>query len=891
MIIRQLFLIAIISAVLALSAHTKYAKAETRLALVIGNGEYQHHPALKNPINDAEAVLRVLKAAEFRVLDGRNLDKYQLENLFKEYLRELNDADVALLYYSGHAVQVGGENYLIPTGAKLQNDHDLELEAINLGTIRRYMEKRSRLQLIFLDACRDNPFIGRKFTYSASPTRSNETTRGLALVQAGAGSLIAFSTDPNSVASDGDGDLSPFTQAFVQHALTPAIDIREVMTRVRRDVRRLTNNRQTPWENSSLEGNFYFVPPRPAPVVEKLHKQAVAASIAETRLTAAAPHQPEGGDLDITFDTLPDTGFLSLSGKRLAMGASINAADWAKLSYHPAAANPGTVTLIGYTVADAWGNKVPGMIAMTLSGTPVGDKPPDGNARQTEEQISRYLGTLRTKLLGLAGKGLSPTIGVGPVPLNLGVGDLDNKTSVATRLLLTEVPANGTLRTGDRILLAGETATLKELERLTFEPIVGSEAKRLALKVEFVSASGLRSGLASVDLTPALNPCDVLAAGPFDLQGVASPGVNAAYIKAEKAREACLEAVASYPSVTRFLFQLARAEQAAGNTSQARSLFELAARKGHIRANWSLGMIYALGGQVEPDQDKATNYFSIGTEYGDPYAMHTLGKRMYRGVGIKEDRKKGLTLLLQAAEIGHTYSMNELGALFKRGEGVAKDPARSVRYYTDSAVRGDIYGYNNMGTLFESGFGVKKDHEQALHFYKRAHEGGHPYAGRNIGIMYLQGRGVEKSQTVAAFWYELSAERGDAWSAANRGWLALNGEASLRNPVEAARYYALASSLVQRVSDVKQKVTPATEAQKYFKKISKRQKQAALMEVLAELVDRKKLKTAKFDKAARALARKLLKRSGRKYSGVIETDLISLTRVLWLKKNPRFDLL
>lgn len=864
--------------------------AETRVALVIGNSAYQHHQPLKNPRNDADEVVRVLKAAEFRVLDGRDLEKSQFETLLKRFLRELNNADVSLLYYSGHAVQVDGNNFLIPTNARLKDDHDLELETINLDTVRRYMQLNSRLQLIFMDACRDNPFIGRRFTRAAVQRPSGETTRGLALVRAGAGSLIAYSIDPDSVALDGNGRLSPFTSAFVKHALSPGVEIRNLLTRIRKDVRKATNNRQTPWENSSLEGSFYFVPPRPAPIVEKLHKQKVSNQLNAVALSAAAPYQPEGGGVEVTFQTLPEVGHLTIEGRKIALGTSVDAKDWDKLTYHPDKDVADTVALIGYTAADNWGNKVPAIIALSVSNTP-GQEPSSGSEPETTaKKQAAKLARLRARLLASLDGPAQVPIGVGPVPIGLNAKSTSAAADGQCRLVVDAGPDKGTLRAGERIIGTGEAIGLQELSTLTFEPIVETQGTTFRIQASLVDQSGTRGEPFGLDLNPQLDPCDTLAGQPFDLQGVANPGVRAAYIEVDDARAACLEAVTNFPEVPRFVFQLGRAEQAGGQANSALGLFETAAKMGHIRANTSLGLLYAFGGKGKVDQKRAVALFKIDAERGDPYAMHSLGKRMYRGIGTKQDKKTALTMLLQAAEIGHPFPMNELGTIFKVGEGVKKDAARSLRYYTDSASRGDIFGFNNLATLFFDGFGVKQDYKQAPHLFQKAFEGGHPYAGTNIGRMYFNGQGVEKSQETAAFWYELSAERGDAWAAANRGWIALHGNKKLRNRVQSARYYALAASLTQHVSFASEKVTSASEAKKHLAQISVAEKQSAILETLAEFLGKAKPKSSKYGKTARRQVKSALKTKGFEFAGKLDADLVSLTRVLWLKNNPRFDL-
>ena len=228
------------------------AEAEKRVALVVGNAAYKHYGQLTNPPQDAAAVAETLRRADFEVIEAIDLPRTDFERTLRSYFGRLDDADVSLVYYSGHAVQVGGRNFIVPIDAKIDSELDLDFEAIDLDTIMKFMQARTKVRFLFLDACRNNPFAGKAFSTAEQQTRS-VATRGLARIDAGVGTLIAFSTAPGDVALDGDeGSTSPFTSAFVKHALTPAIDVRQMLTAVRNDVVATTGGKQVPWENSSL---------------------------------------------------------------------------------------------------------------------------------------------------------------------------------------------------------------------------------------------------------------------------------------------------------------------------------------------------------------------------------------------------------------------------------------------------------------------------------------------------------------------------------------------------------------------------------------------------------------------------------------------------------------
>ncbi|MBB4274676.1 caspase family protein [Rhizobium mongolense] len=228
------------------------AIAERRVALVIGNSAYQHVPILPNPDNDADDMAAKLRDLGFEVVVGSNLDLAGVRRTIREFVGKLDGADMALFYYAGHGLQVNGENYIAPVDAKLLSYLDLEFEAVPMNLILSAMERATQINLVFLDACRDNPLAAN--LARSMGTRSVLVGRGLAKVGSGIGSLIAFATQPGNVALDGAGRNSPFTAALLRHLGKPGRDITRELIDVRRDVLEATDGRQVPWDNSSLTG-------------------------------------------------------------------------------------------------------------------------------------------------------------------------------------------------------------------------------------------------------------------------------------------------------------------------------------------------------------------------------------------------------------------------------------------------------------------------------------------------------------------------------------------------------------------------------------------------------------------------------------------------------------
>jgi Caspase domain len=243
---------------------------EQRVALVIGNSNYQNVAQLPNPDNDAQSMAQFLNSAGFEVISATDLTQNDMLKVVQDFSARIaahGPNTVAMIYYAGHGVQLAGENYLIPVDAKISSPSDLANNSVRLVDIMATLEAiPSRLRIVVLDACRNNPF----------PT-VNDAGRGLAIVDAPNGSIVGYSTAPGAEALDGSGGHSPYTAAFLRDAREPNVPIEQLFKRVRLDVNHATEGQQTPWESSSLTSDFYFFgdtavaatrPPARGPVVQ-----------------------------------------------------------------------------------------------------------------------------------------------------------------------------------------------------------------------------------------------------------------------------------------------------------------------------------------------------------------------------------------------------------------------------------------------------------------------------------------------------------------------------------------------------------------------------------------------------------------------------------------------
>jgi TPR repeat protein len=262
-----------------------------RVALVIGNSSYDHVPKLANPGNDAGLIATTLRQLGFTLVGGvaqRNIDKAQFDKLVQDFGRAIQGADVALFYYAGHGMQVDGSNWLVPTDANPTRPQDLEFQMVNADLVLKQMDGAgTRLNLVILDACRNNPF-------AALGTRAVEG--GLAQMRAPEGTMISFATQPGNVAADGSGKDGPYATALAASMRQPGLDIFHVFNRVGLTVKHATDGAQQPWVSSSpIDGEFYFTQtdaPQDA-VAETTADATVAdATMADATMAATGPAKP-----------------------------------------------------------------------------------------------------------------------------------------------------------------------------------------------------------------------------------------------------------------------------------------------------------------------------------------------------------------------------------------------------------------------------------------------------------------------------------------------------------------------------------------------------------------------------------------------------------------------
>ena len=286
-------LLTLIVTLLCILFGSESALADKRVAFVVGNGAYKNVAQLPNPPVDAKAMAGVLRNVGFEVVEGTNLTRDKMTEKLLDFGKRAQGADVAVFFYAGHGIAISGTNYLLPVDADIKSEMDVKLgAAINIDLTLDQTMGDAKVKLVFLDACRDNPFAAK---IKQTATRSVSVGQGLAEMKSGEGTLIAFATGPGQTALDGtDGQNSPFTKALIAHITELGVEIQQAMTEVRAQVSDETNKGQLPWGHTNLTGAVFLNP-------AKVQTAAVTPSAGAPAASAPAAVPATGSDVEVEF--------------------------------------------------------------------------------------------------------------------------------------------------------------------------------------------------------------------------------------------------------------------------------------------------------------------------------------------------------------------------------------------------------------------------------------------------------------------------------------------------------------------------------------------------------------------------------------------------------------
>jgi formylglycine-generating enzyme required for sulfatase activity len=439
---------------------------DKRIALVIGNSAYRNAEELPNPRNDARAVGEALERVGFDVDIQLDLDQPALQDALREFGYQAESADIAVVFYAGHGIQVANENYLLPVDAMLRRERDLIYEALPLTLVMGEVAQARKLGLVIVDACRDNP-LAERLRQSLGPIRSRLVGMGLARMDnVPSDTMIAFSTRPGEVAVDGPGGHSPYTEALLRHIEEPGLELDLLFRKVRDSVLELTAQRQEPRTYDALGAQpFYFKEPRPnqRPEIAALEAIKVLDNAPATALDIPPPSDPDGDPVTIQVTGLPRDGTTAVGGRAVVIGDVLSPQQLAAATYAPSGDFAGEAGSFVFLARDDRGGLSIGRVALTVTPS---NKPPVVTAQQV----------------------LRPVI-----PLSI-EAPVDPEGDPLTITIL-RLPELGQIRSGTRALAVGDELSAQELAGLVLEPAPEGASGTFAFEVADPDGASATSAL------------------------------------------------------------------------------------------------------------------------------------------------------------------------------------------------------------------------------------------------------------------------------------------------------------------------------------------------------------------------------------------------------------
>ena len=673
-------LLAILVLIATFSSHAQAGEGR-RVAFVVGNSAYRSVPALPNPANDAKAVANALHDAGFEVVTALDLDRHAFDAEFQKFVRSLNNAEVSLFYYSGHGIQVGGDNRVIPIDAALAEPADMEVETVSVSTILSYMRAHSRVQAIFLDSCRNNPFPAKAY-FVGEALESAPAGGGLAAQNAEAGSLIAYATQPGNVAADGAAEHSPFTEAFLKEGFKPNTDLQSAMMRVTQTVWQKTEKLQRPWTSITLVEPLFLTRPALAvaevttkteqePEPGALQPEDLAKELAAimTKAFAASPKVPIGVGavamlsempilrgapaIAIELTQTPKAGVLYLEGTAVTAGAELTPANLAKLSFEPSLGSQGQEMALGFAVKPAGAERGIAVAAKIVPYVLACD-------REAGEPLDL--------------QGVTP-------------GVLPNE-------------------------LKPETAVPACEDAIAHYPEIARH--RYQLGRALLARKSVPEALAAFEAAAAMG--HVRAFNQLGYLAQRGLGVPQDLARATGYFRKAAEAGDPYGMLS-YGRALVLGRGVTADPAEGIVYLNRAVELGHTYAMNELGSMYYYGRAVAKNPARGVRFYQAALARDDIYAMNNLGLAHLDGAGVSQDGAKALGLFTRASDGGHPQAPGNIGRMFFEGVGVRKDLTEAVRWYQTGAERGDTWSASNLGWIFVNGGKGFADAAKAAHFY------------------------------------------------------------------------------------------------------------------------------------------------------------------------------
>ncbi|MBP2302110.1 SUMF1/EgtB/PvdO family nonheme iron enzyme [Azospirillum picis] len=445
------------------------SRPESRYALVIGVGTYTNAPELLNPRNDARAIGEALRGLNFTVDELYDLDARGFSTALRQFGLRASQADVAVIFYAGHGIQVGGVNYLIPADAQLERERDLVYEAIPLNLPLGELAQARKLGILILDACRNNPFVDRLTRTGSNRIQAHP---GFGSVDdTPSDTLVAMATRADQLAEDGTGDHSPYSAALLEHLKTPGLELSLFFRNVRDTVRQATNGRQEPFIYGSLGAAPFYFNPRPsnrAPVLGDLMALTVTDKGGAAPMNVGKPSDPDDDQIFARVTGLPRGGSVRVDERSVLIGDYLTAEQLAATTFKPDGSFNGDAGAFEFTVSDGRGGSTAGTVPVTIL---PGNRPPVVAAERRLRAVANPLAIE------------APT-------------DPDGDSLTVT---VTGVPDRGTVRNGAAAVAAGDRLTVQALAALSFDPGAAAPGPAGSLRYSVEDGRG-GSAAATVEL-------------------------------------------------------------------------------------------------------------------------------------------------------------------------------------------------------------------------------------------------------------------------------------------------------------------------------------------------------------------------------------------------------
>lgn len=665
---------------------------ERRVAFVVGNSNYSAVPQLPNPRRDADGVATALKKSGFEVIEAIDLDRRSFDVAMEKFVRSMDNADLSVFYYSGHGLQVGGDNRIVPIDAQLKSPSDLEVETISVKTVMSYMRSNSKVQLVFLDSCRNNPFPSK--AYLVGPEKQVEIAGvGLAPQETLLGSLAAFATQPGAIAIDGAGDKSPFTDSVLARSFKVGVDVKSALQKVTDEVWQATTQKQKPWTSDALAQPIFLSRPiiKIAPVdlvaagKAPSVKIAMAPSQDSTAAPAAAP--PQNQIALLLQDILSKPQRMPIGVGQVAMLDSfpvIRAASTAQVEIG-AVPKSGVLYYEGKPLGEGDVIDTEALRKVTFEpSVDANDKAQDLSLKVTESN-----GAGSTTVSGKLEPFVVACDAEAGEPLDLqgvGLGKLPNEINPDTAIAacndaVQKYPsvARYKYELGRAKLAAKDTAGALEL----FKEAADAGHVRASNQLGYMAQGGFGRKL---DIAEA-NKFFKTAADKGDPYGMLSYGRN-----------------------------LTLGRGVSKDAKQGTALLKKSVEMGHTYAMNELGSMYYYGRGVSVNPERGLRFYQAALERDDIYAMRNYGIACLQGKGVAKDWQKALALFKKASDGGHPNAPTDIGAMYFNGDGVPKDMASAASWYQIGADRGDPWAASNLAYIYSHGPANLIDVDKAVKF-------------------------------------------------------------------------------------------------------------------------------------------------------------------------------